>query len=93
MAIEVCYKGNIEKDKDCLKLLKKLGARKVILVTDTNKLNRVRKLFMYNGEIKSWTEIWSFDRVLQMYDEGEKFFKNFQKFRSYAYNENILEYL
>ena len=93
LAIEVCYKGNIEKDKDCLKLLKRLGARKVILVADINKLQRIRKLFMYNGEIKSWTEFWSFDRILKMYDEGEKFFKSFQKFRSYSYNENLREYL
>ena len=93
LAIEVCHKGSIEKDKDSLKLLKNLGARKVILVSDLSKLDRVRKLFMYNGDIKSWTEFWSFERVLKMYDEGEKFFSNFKKFKNYSYNENIVEYL
>ena len=93
LAIEVCNKGSVEKDKDSLKQLKHLGARKVIIVSNVDKLDRIRKLFMYNGEIKSWTEFWSFERILQMYDEGEKFFKNFEKFRKYGYNENILEYI
>lgn len=93
LAIEVCSKGSIEKDKDSLKQLKTLGARKVVIVSNINKLERVRKLFMYNGEIKSWTEFWSFERILQLYDDGEKFFNNFNKFKSYSYNNNILEYL
>ncbi len=93
LAIEVCNKGSIEKDKDSLKQLKTLGARKVVIVSSIDKLERVRKLFMYNGEIKSWTEFWSFERILQLYDDGEKFFNNFNKFKNYSYNENILEYL
>ncbi|MDI9356290.1 MAG: hypothetical protein QM536_04585 [Chitinophagaceae bacterium] len=93
LAIEVCDKGSIEKDKDALKQVKTLGARKVIIVTDISKMQRIRKLFMYNGEIKSWTEVWSFDRILKLYETGRDFYKDFSKFRRSKWNENILEYL
>ena len=93
LAIEVCDKGSIEKDKDALKLAKQLGARKVIIVTEINKLKRVRDIFMYNGEIRSWTEVWSFNRIFNMYDYGQKFFKDFIKFNNYSWNENIVEYI
>jgi hypothetical protein len=93
LAIEVCNKGNIEKDKDALKQAKYFGARKVVIVTDITKLERIRRLYMYNGEIKSWTEIWSFNRVLNMFSNGKKFFHDFFKFRNYQWNENIVEYI
>jgi len=93
LAIEVCNKGSIEKDKDALKQAKYFGARKVIIVTDIAKLERIRKLYMYNGELKSWTEVWSFNRVFNMFENGQKFFKDFSKFKSYQWNENIIEYV
>lgn len=93
LAIEVCYKGSIEKDKDALKLAKQHGARKVIMVTEVGKLDRIRKLYMYNGEIKSWTEVWSFDRIFNMYETGHKFFREFNKFKEYGWNDNIVEYI
>ena len=93
LAIEVCDSGQIEKDKDSLKLAKAFGARKVIIITDMNKVDRVRKLFMYNGEIKSWTEVWTFNRVFDMFETGSKFFKDFSKFKGYAWNENLVEFL
>lgn len=93
IAIEVCDKGNIEKDKDALKHAKLFGARKVIIVSNINRLERIRKIFMFNGEIKFWTEIWSFDRIFKMYKSGKKFFENFNKFRNYSWNENVVEYL
>jgi hypothetical protein len=93
LAIEVCDKGSIEKDKDALKLAKQLGARKVIIVTEINRLKRVRDIFMYNGEIRSWTEVWSFNRIFNMYEYGQKFFKDFIKFNNYSWNENIVEYI
>ena len=93
LAIEVCNKGSVEKDKDSLKQAKYFGARKVIIVTDIAKLERIRKLFMYNGEIKSWTEVWSFNRVFNMFESGQKFFKDFSKFKNYQWNDNIVEYL
>jgi hypothetical protein len=93
LAIEVCDKGNIEKDKDALKQAKNFGARKVVIVTEIKKLERIRKLFMYNGELKYWTEVWTFNRVFNMFENGQKFFRDFTKFRSYQWNENIVEYV
>ncbi len=93
LAIEVCDKGNIEKDKDALKLAKSFGARKIVIVSNINKLERIRKIFMFNGEIKFWTEIWSFDRIFNMYRFGKEFFKNFDKFKKCSWNETLLEYL
>ncbi|PKP57113.1 MAG: hypothetical protein CVT88_04850 [Candidatus Altiarchaeales archaeon HGW-Altiarchaeales-1] len=93
LAIEVCDKGNVEKDKDALKLAKSFGARKVIIVSNINKLERIRKIFMFNGEIKFWTEVWSFERVFKMYKLGKEFFENFEKFKTYNWNENLMEYL
>ena len=48
---------------------------------------------MYNGEIKSWTEVWSFNRVFNMFESGQKFFKDFSKFKNYQWNDNSVEYL
>jgi len=93
MAIEVCDKGSVEKDKDALKHAKSFGARKVVIVTNVNRLERIRKIFMFNGEIRFWTEIWSFDRIFKMYESGRKFFGSFDKFKNYSWNENVVEYL
>lgn len=93
LAIEVCNKGSVEKDKDALKQARHFGARKVIIITDIAKLERIRSLFMYNGEIKSWTEVWTFKRVFNMFENGKKFFKDFSKFREHNWSENITEYL
>ncbi|MEY4934336.1 MAG: hypothetical protein RIS64_695 [Bacteroidota bacterium] len=93
MAIEVCHKGVVEKDKDALKLAKQHGARKVIIVAEVNKLDRIRKLFMYDGDIKSWTEIWSFERVFNLFESGLRFFKDFEKLKRYGWSENLIEYI
>jgi len=93
LAIEVCDKGSIEKDKDALKLAKSFGARKVVIVSNINKLERIRKLFMFNGEIKFWTEVWSFERIFKMYKSGKEFFANFDKFKKYDWSENLKEYV
>lgn len=93
LAIEVCDKGSVEKDKDSLKLAKSFGARKLVLVSSINKLERIRKLFMFNGEVKFWTEVWSFDRVFNMHKSGRQFFKTFNKFQEYSWKENLAEYL
>jgi hypothetical protein len=93
LAVEVCNKGSIEKDKDALKQAKSFGARKVVIVTDVTKLERIRKLFMYNGELKFWTEVWTFNRIFNMFENGQKFFRDFTKFKNYQWNENIVEYV
>ncbi len=93
LAIEVCHHGVVEKDKDSLKLAKQQGARKVIIVSEINKMERIRKLFQYEGEIKSWAEVWSFERVFGMYESGLRFFKDFDKFKRYGWQEGLSEFI
>ena len=93
LAIEVCHHGVVEKDKDALKLAKQHGARKVIIVSEINKMERIRKLFLFEGDIKSWTEVWSFERVFSLFEAGLKFFKDFEKFKRYGWNDNMSEFI
>lgn len=93
MAIEVCYHGVVEKDKDSLKLAKQHGARKVVIVSEINKMERIRKLFMLDGEIRPWTEVWSFERVFNLFENGMKFHKDFEKFQRYGWTDNLMEFI
>ena len=93
LAIEVCHHGVVEKDKDALKLAKQHGARKVIIVSEINKMERIRKLFLFEGDVKSWTEVWSFERVFSLFEAGLKFFKDFEKFKRYGWNDNMSEFI
>jgi hypothetical protein len=93
MAIEVCYHGVVEKDKDSLKLAKQHGARKVVIVSEINKMERIRKLFMLDSEIKPWTEVWSFERVFNLFENGMKFYKDFDKFKRYGWTDNMSEFI
>ena len=93
LAIEVCHHGAVEKDKDALKLARQHGARKVIIVSEINKMARIRRLFQYDGEVKSWAEVWSFERVFGMFEAGLRFYKDFDKFRRYGWQENLTEFI
>jgi hypothetical protein len=93
MAIEVCYHGVVEKDKDSLKLAKQHGARKVVIVSEINKMERIRKLFMLDSDIKPWTEIWSFERVFNLFENGMKFYKDFEKFKRYGWTDSMSEFI
>jgi hypothetical protein len=93
MAIEVCYHGVVEKDKDSLKLAKQHGARKVVIVSEINKMERIRKLFMLDNDIKPWTEVWSFERVFNLFENGMKFYKDFEKFKRYGWTDNLSEFI
>jgi hypothetical protein len=93
LAIEVCHHGVVEKDKDALKLARQLGARKVIIVSEVNKMERIRRLFQFEGEVKSWAEVWSFERVFGMFESGLKFYKDFEKFRRYGWQEGLTEFI
>lgn len=93
LAIEVCHHGVVEKDKDALKLAKQHGARKVIIISEINKMERIRKLFTFEGDIKSWTEVWSFERVFSLFESGLKFFKDFEKFKRYGWTDNMSEFI
>lgn len=93
IAIEVCHNGVVEKDKDALKLAKTHGARKVIIVTEISKMARVRKLFALEGDIKSWAEVWSFERVFSLFESGMRFFKDFEKFRRHGWQGDLGEFI
>jgi hypothetical protein len=93
LAIEVCHHGVVEKDKDALKLAKQHGARKVVIVSEINKIDRIRRLFAYEGDLKSWTEVWSFERIFNMYESSIKFFRDFEKFKRYGWQENLNEFI
>ena len=93
LAIEVCHHGVVEKDKDALKLARQLGARKVIIVSEVNKMARIRRLFQFEGEVKSWAEVWSFERVFGMFESGLRFYKDFEKFRRYGWQEGLTEFI
>jgi hypothetical protein len=93
LAIEVSHHGVVEKDKDALKLAKQHGARKVVIVSEINKIERIRKLYQFEGDIKSWTEVWSFERVFSLYESGLKFFRDFEKFKRYGWREGLNEYI
>jgi hypothetical protein len=93
LAIEVCHHGVVEKDKDALKLARQLGARKVIIVSEVNKMERIRRLFQFEGEVKSWAEVWSFERVFGMFESGLRFYKDFEKFRRYGWQEGLTEFI
>ncbi len=93
LAIEVCHHGAVEKDKDALKLARQLGARKVIIVSEVNRMERIRRLFQFEGEVKSWAEVWSFERVFTMFESGLKFYKDFDKFRRYGWQEGLTEFI
>lgn len=93
MAIEVCHLGSVEKDKDALKLAKQHGARKVVIVSEINKIARIRKLFQLEGDIKSWAEVWSFERIFNLYETGSRFFKDFEKFKRYGWREGLGEFI
>lgn len=93
LAIEVCHHGVVEKDKDALKMAKQHGARKVIIVSEINKIERIRKLFAFEGELKAWTEIWSFERVFSLYESGIKFYRDFEKFKRYGWSEGLNEFI
>ncbi|MDR2684882.1 MAG: hypothetical protein LBB53_05840 [Prevotellaceae bacterium] len=87
LAIEVCNKGSVEKNKKRIKTGKKFWCKK------SDNCYRYCKIFMYNGEIKSWTEIWSFNRIFNMFENGQRFFKDFSKFKNYQWSKNIVEYI
>ena len=93
LAIEVCHHGVVEKDKDALKLARQLGARKIIIVSEISKMARIRRLFQFEGEVKSWAEVWSFERVFGMYESGLHFYKDFDKFRRYGWQEGLTEFI
>jgi hypothetical protein len=93
VAIEVQVGGNETEAKDRLVHAKRFGARKVIVVSMFESMNRLRSLCRYEPDLKNWLEIWSTAKVHEMYQSGRKFFELFRPFERQQWSEEIKEIL
>lgn len=91
IAIEVQISGNITEAKDRLIHAKRFGARKCIIISNPESVDRIKNLFRYESEIKHWVEIWGIERVYNMFVDGRSFFENFDDFNKHIYREEIIE--
>lgn len=89
IAIEVQISGNATEAKDRLIHAKRFGARKCIIVSGSESIDRLKSLFRYEAEIKHWVEIWGIERIFNMYTDGKSFFENFNDFNKHQYREDI----
>lgn len=91
IAVEVQIGGNVTEAKDRLAFAKKFGARKCILVANPESVERIKGVFRYAEDIKHWVEIWSIERVYNMFVDGRTFFDNYREFNKHQYREDIVE--
>ncbi|MCW3136235.1 MAG: hypothetical protein N2V77_04780 [Canidatus Methanoxibalbensis ujae] len=93
IAIEVQIgeiRGNLTEVKDRLILAKRFGARKCIIISKPESVERIRSLFRYETEIKHWIEIWGLERIYIMFVSGRIFFENFNEFNRHQYRDDIV---
>jgi hypothetical protein len=91
VAVEVQVGGNETEAKDRLVLARRFGARKIIVVSMPDGINRLKNLCRYEPELKNWLEIWSVPKVYEMYLSGRKFFELFRPFERQQWTEEINE--
>lgn len=91
VAIEVQVGGNETEAKDRLIHARRFGARKIVVVSIPESVSRLRSLCRYEPELKNWLQIWSVDKVYQMYIEGKEFFSLFRPFERQQWSEEITE--
>lgn len=91
IAIEVQISGNITEAKDRLILAKKFGARKCVIVSSPDKVDRIKSVFRYDSDIKHWIEIWGLERIYNMFVDGRSFFENYAEFNTHQYRDEIIE--
>jgi len=91
IAIEVQIGGNPTEAKDRLIIAKRFGARKCIIISNPESVERIKSLFRYETEIKHWTEIWGLERIYNMFVDGRNFFENFNEFNKHQYRDDIVE--
>ncbi|MCH8848109.1 MAG: hypothetical protein IIC32_03940 [Chloroflexi bacterium] len=89
IAIEVQVGGNETEAKDRLTLANRFGARKVIIVSAPESINRLKSLFRYESTIKNWLEIWGIPRVYDMYVSGAQFHEWYRPFIKPQWSEEI----
>ncbi len=91
IAIEVQIGGNPTEAKDRLIFAKRFGARKCIIVSNPESVERLKSIFRYETEIKHWVEIWGLERIYNMFVDGRNFFENFNEFNKHQYREDIID--
>ncbi|MGQ0604573.1 MAG: hypothetical protein ACT4QE_23070, partial [Anaerolineales bacterium] len=92
-AIEVHDSGNETEAKDRLRQALRFGARKVIVVSVPNAVNRLKSICRFEADLKNWLEIWSVSRVYGMYRSGSQYYDDFRRFRKRQRSDDIFEYL
>ena len=91
IAIEVQISGNVTEAKDRLILARKFGARKCVIVSSPDKVDRIKGVFRYESDIKHWIEIWGLERIYNMFVDGRSFFENYAEFNTHQYRDEIIE--
>jgi hypothetical protein len=93
VAVEVQVGGNVTEAKDRLIHAKRFGARKIIVVSAHESVNRLKSLCRYEPDLRNWLEIWSIPKVYQMYLNGRQFFELFDPFERQQWSEEIREFM
>lgn len=93
LAIEVHDGGNETEAKDRLRQALRFGARKVVIVSVPGAMARLRNICRFEAGLKNWLEIWSINRVYQMYLSGYDFFGQYRPFRTRRRSDEIAEFL
>lgn len=91
IAIEVQIGGNITEAKARLIFAKRFGARKCVIVSNPESVDRIKRVFRYDTDIKHWVEIWGFERIYNMFIDGRNFFENFNELNKHQYRDDIIE--
>jgi hypothetical protein len=91
LAVEVQVGGNETEAKDRLVHAKRFGARKIVVVSKTESIKRLKEICRYEPDLKNWLEIWSLAKVYRMYLAGQQFFELFQPFEKQQWSPEIRE--
>lgn len=91
VAVEVQVGGNEAEAKDRLILARRFGARKIIVVSASKSIPRLRSICRYEPDLKNWLEVWSIAKVYEMFLAGRQFFELFRPFEKQEWSEEIRE--
>lgn len=91
IAIDVQLNESMTETKERLILAKRFGARKCIIISNLSCKEKLKDVFRYENEIKHWLEIWSLEKIYNMFVNGREFFMNFNLFDKHKYHEDIAE--
>lgn len=88
IAVEIVGE-DLDKVGERLALARRFGARKCIAVVDSNSMDGLMKIFGSEGEARHWVEIWSSEKVYNMFASGRDFFEIFKEFDRHQYRDDI----